>query len=348
MDLFAWTGIDLLEVKQMKYRKLTVSLAAMGMLLLILDGKTALRGANEGVTVCLQSLIPTLFPFIFLSSILMFSVDGKGFSFLGGLEKLTGIPKGSGFFLVLSFSGGYPVGASNVAQAYRRGQLSREDGARMLSFCSNCGPSFFFGILGPMFERRWIPWLLWGIHIVSAILTGALLPSSPGSFREARENSVPSMSRILENSLKVMATVCGWVILFRILLAFLVKLCFQYVPEDISLLLTGILELANGCIGLVKTQDPGLRFLIASAITAFGGVCVTLQTASVIAGLPIRNYLAGKLIQCGISISLSLPVYTLLSNAKLPIWSWLMILAGTILVIKYWKNSSSIPSAIGV
>lgn len=332
----------------MKYRKMTAILAAMGMLILVLDGKTGLRGANAGITVCLQSLIPTLFPFIFLSSLLLSAMDNKGIALLSPLEKLTGMPKGCGFFLALSFLGGYPVGASNVAQAYRRGQLSREDAARMFSFCSNCGPSFFFGILGPMFEMWWIPWLLWGIHVISAILTGALLPCRPGSFREVHEKATSSIPQILENSLKVMATVCGWVILFRILLEFLEKLCLQHFPGDISMLVTGILELANGCIRLTHTPDPGLRFLTASAITAFGGICVTLQTASLTAGLPLGSYLSGKLIQCAISTALSLPVFGLLSTGRVPTWSWLMILAGIILVVKSRKNFSSIPAAIGV
>lgn len=36
---------------------------ALGMLLLVLDSKTALLGAKEGVMLCLSSVIPALLPF---------------------------------------------------------------------------------------------------------------------------------------------------------------------------------------------------------------------------------------------------------------------------------------------
>ena len=45
-------------------------LSAAGMLALILDGRTALQGASEGLALCMQAVIPSLCPFLFLSAIL--------------------------------------------------------------------------------------------------------------------------------------------------------------------------------------------------------------------------------------------------------------------------------------
>ena len=44
--------------------------AALGLALLILDSRTAIEGAQAGVDVCIRSVLPTLFPFVFLSSAL--------------------------------------------------------------------------------------------------------------------------------------------------------------------------------------------------------------------------------------------------------------------------------------
>ena len=41
---------------------LTGSLAALGILVLILDGKTAILGAGDAIELCLASVIPSLFP----------------------------------------------------------------------------------------------------------------------------------------------------------------------------------------------------------------------------------------------------------------------------------------------
>ena len=47
----------------MKQRDRTSILAALGMIVLILDAKTALSGAREGIDLCMRTVIPALFPF---------------------------------------------------------------------------------------------------------------------------------------------------------------------------------------------------------------------------------------------------------------------------------------------
>ena len=51
----------------MKRRILTCVAAALTMLILILDVKTALAGAAEGVQLCIQVVLPSLLPLFFLS-----------------------------------------------------------------------------------------------------------------------------------------------------------------------------------------------------------------------------------------------------------------------------------------
>ena len=45
--------------------------AGAAMLMLILDGRTALTGAAEGIDLCIRTVIPALFPFFVLSPLLM-------------------------------------------------------------------------------------------------------------------------------------------------------------------------------------------------------------------------------------------------------------------------------------
>ena len=184
----------------MKYRNLVAILSALAILSLILWGKTALENAREGILICIQSLIPTLLPFFLISSLLTHSIAGTRTRCLSALEKLCSIPAGSGIYLVIGFLGGYPAGAANVSEGYRNGQLSRSDAERMLPFCSNAGPSFLFGILGPMFPKWWMPWLLWFVHIASAVFTAILIPGKPGKCMENRH-----MSR----SIRLFAFYCG-------------------------------------------------------------------------------------------------------------------------------------------
>ena len=45
---------------------------SLGMLALILDGRTAIEGARQGIGLCLRTVIPSLFPFFVLSIHMLF------------------------------------------------------------------------------------------------------------------------------------------------------------------------------------------------------------------------------------------------------------------------------------
>ena len=69
-----------------------------------------------------------------------------------------------------------------------------------------------------------------------------------------------------------------------------------------SAALSGLLELTNGCILLNSVPEESTRFLLCTAFLSFGGVCVLMQTVSVVKELGIRFYLMGKIFQCVISV----------------------------------------------
>ena len=80
--------------------------AAFAMLMMILDSKTGIYGAAEGLRFCIQVLIPSLFPFIFLSIILTGSLTGRKISVLRPLASLCGIPKGAEILFLTGILGG--------------------------------------------------------------------------------------------------------------------------------------------------------------------------------------------------------------------------------------------------
>lgn len=298
----------------MKKRNLCTAIgAAIGMLILILDGKTALAGAADGITLCMTTLVPSLFPFFLLSILLTGAVSGHTAPLLKPVAAACKIPNGAESLLAIGLLGGYPVGAQNVALLHRNGQLTDSQAARMILFCNNAGPAFIFGILGSMFSDPVAPWLLWGIHIVSALLVGIVLP---GNIPE-RPVSTPErpirFTDALERAIKVMALVCGWVILMRMVLHFLERWFLWLLPKTAQVVVAGILELSNGCIGLAQLESEGLRFVIAAGLLSLGGICVTLQTASVAEGISMKQYFPGKILQCSISVLLACLIQSTIS-----------------------------------
>lgn len=280
-----------------KTNYLTMAAASVGLLILIFDSRTAIQGARAGVDLCIYTLIPSLFSFFIVSILLTGSMVGQELSVLRPLGKLCRIPQGSESLLAIGFLGGYPVGAQNVALAYDRGQISRQTARRMVAFCNNAGPAFLFGIVGPMFTNSATPWLLWGIHIASALLVSRILPAETDDARYTSPQPPLSMTQALEKALRVMAGVCGWVIVFRMLIEFLNRWLFWALPKEVQIIFSGLLELSNGCLMLGQIENEGLRFVIASVILALGGSCVTMQTVSASGNLPLDMYFPGKLLQ---------------------------------------------------
>ena len=286
----------------MKFFRLFIPVAAMTVL--ILDPKTALSGAQAGMELCIRSVIVSLFPFLFLSTMITGAGADLPLNFLRPLARLCRIPNGTESILALGLIGGYPVGAQSIGQAYRENRLDRNTARRLLGFCSNGGPSFIFGFLGTCFAVHEL-WALWGIHILSALMTGILLPGGNSEHIRVSSSGTTSPTNALERSTKTMALICGWVVLFRVLLAFFRRWFLWMLPAWADVFVSGLMELTNGCSQLSAVESESFRFVLASGMLAFGGVCVGLQTASVTHELGIGSYLTGKAIQTVISILLA-------------------------------------------
>ena len=284
---------------------MTAATAAGAMAALILDGRTALEGAAAGVDLCIRTVIPSLFPFLFFCGILTNSLWGNDFPILRPVSKRLGIPDGADSLLIAAILGGYPAGAQVVGEAYTAGRLDKDTAEHLLTFCSNAGPAFLFGMTAMQFEEKSAPWALWSILLLSAYFAG-ITHKKPPVQRTSLPVRTVSVSGSLWSAVRTMGLICGWIVLFRILIFFLDRWVLQFLPAEAQVLTAGILELSNGCCMLTLITDPSIRFLICCILLTFGGLCVTMQTASVIGDLSLKPYLRGKLIQTVASMVLSL------------------------------------------
>ena len=298
-----------------------VILLALGMLGLILDSRRAMFGAAEGVELCLTAVIPSLLPFLFLSMLLTDRLWGRNNRFLRPLGRLFRLPDGSEALLIPGLLGGYPAGAACVGRAWAQGKITKGDAQRLLGFCSNPGPAFIFGIVGTQFSSLLAPWALWGLVLLGAVTAAQLLPSCEKEIRvTGGGGDIPAqVSQVLGN-------ICVLVILFRTGLYFLAS----YFPLDgtVLVVLQGLLELTNGCCGLLNVTSEEARFLLAAAFLSMGGLCVGLQTRQVTRGLSLKYYCLGKLIQ---TVTAVFGGWVLLSRS----WGWPALAGGMVLL---WKK----------
>lgn len=243
---------------------------------------------------CFNTIIPALFPFIFLTNYLI-SGQIKGNSSLArAVGKLFLIPENCEDLLIPILLGGYPLGVIAVARAYKLRRISKECANRMLLYCNNPGPAFIFGIMGKVFQSQSIPFTLWFIQILCCITLSSIYPSyESGSSVDIEKETI---SEVMKQSLQSASMICGWVILFRIVLALFPSNDNYRIFPVIKIATIGCTELTNGCIALTSLQNSNLKFIIASVLLGFGGICVMMQSVSLLDGLSKKNYYIGKCI----------------------------------------------------
>lgn len=295
------------------------------MILLLSNSKLAAEAAQEGVNQCLRVIIPSLFPFFVAANLMLSSGTAELLSRLLGraVRRLFRLPKQAATPLVLGFLGGYPIGAKTAVTLYEQGDLNEKQAEYMLGFCSNTGPAIFLGLIGgSLFPNAALPLLLYGIHMASAVLTGIFmrramppLRSTDASISAPSGNFLTAVQQAASSTMKI----CGLVLFFSVF----IPLVLHWVPlpetgagEVLRVLLTGTLDLPSGIRALTALPEPATRFLLSCAFVNWSGLCIHMQTYSVVApsGLSMGLYWRGKALQSALAVLLSLPPFFLLSG----------------------------------
>lgn len=291
---------------------------------LLFQPDAAAQAAKTGLLLCGNLVVPALFPFFILSSLLV-STGGAarlGRLLAGGMGRLFHQEGASASALVLGFLGGYPVGAKTVCALYEEGFCDRNQAEHLLMFCNNSGPAFILGAAGSaIFHSASIGVLLLVIQVVSALLIGVLFrPKTRPGRREGVQAEAPRpLSRCLTESVQQAANatvnICAFVIFFNVVLQLLegcgglgwgqTLLTLCHCPDTWQLaLLSGVLELSNGVSALPSTPD-GL--IPAAFLLSWGGCSVHCQTLSFLTqqDISLRPYFIGKSLQGLISAALA-------------------------------------------
>jgi hypothetical protein len=175
--------------------------------------------------------------------------------------------------------------------------------------------------------------LIWFIHLISSLIVGILTPGKADSSIKLQGLPVMTLPQALPKATATMGMICGWVILFRIILRMLQRWVFTCIPDTIQILIFGLLELSNGCVALPGAESIAHRFVLFSVFLGFGGLCVAMQTFSVVGNAQIvRWYLPAKIAQAACGTILSFGVAKLLFPIETVIRPVCLIICGIYLL----------------
>ena len=271
------------------------------------NSKISINSVKEAGSICTETLIPSLFPFIFFSSFMInsgiFYLIGK---ILSPFSYIFFLPKEAISVVLLSVVGGFPVGAKGIKDLFDKKVIDNEQAERMLMFCVNSGPSFILGVIGASLIKNIRQSIIILIsQIISSTLIGIFLGiRSRNKYKKIYINKCKNIKISIgdalvsscESSCMSTLNMCALVIIFNIFFSFLKKINILYFLENLIIKLKLgeelskcfpiiIFEVTNSCVSISKLGNNLILFTFA---TSWAGLSVHSQIFSIINGIKVK------------------------------------------------------------
>ncbi len=293
--------------------------------------ETAGQGISDGIDICLGTLIPSLYPFMIVSSLIInmniFRFFDRHFSKITKL--IFALPGKCLGVIFMSLIGGFPIGGKMTKDLYESGEISRSQAKRLLMFCVNPGPAFAISSVGfYMLGSKKIGLIIYLSLIISSLTVGILsrfvVEEDNSYFTQKLDFNTSSFSDSLVKSVSSgsvsMLSVCAWVITFSC-----INRLIEITPlsAGFKFFLYCILEVTNGCL----SSCGNLPIPIIAGIISFAGFCTHFQIMSAIntVKLKYKHFLACRIfsgaltvIICNFALKLFPVSYDVFSMGTLP------------------------------
>lgn len=239
------------------------------------------NGLTNGVFLCLQVLIPSLFPFMLLGGFVAKSgiITRIPRFVVKTICNIFAIPPCGVAVISLSLIGGYPVGAVTIRTLYKDGLLKDKDCEKLIMFCVSAGPGFLVTYIGAAMTRNLrLGYILLVSQILSVIILGIIARFTINSeYKTQSENLTKLPIKVKEalvycvdNAIRTCAQMCVLVMIFSGICEIYVTL----IKENPSLMwITALLEISNG----IKFMAESYPTALIAFVCGFGGICVHLQ-----------------------------------------------------------------------
>lgn len=296
------------ERKKYGYVILYITLFA-GAILLCLLSEPLQNSTTEILEICAKSVIPSLFPFMVISSLLTQSAPYL-FSENSKTLPVIGMPTCSIIAIILGALCGFPTGVVTVAGLRKRELISEKQAEDLAMISNNTGPAFVIEVIGASFwGSRIIGIKLYLIQLISCLILGLvyfLLLSKSNTSHTLSKKASPEIAgsdiasffceAISSASIGVIK-ICGFIVFFSVVVE-CISLLFPGMNSETRAIISAFLEFTSGC---KECSAIGSRQALAlSAFTiGFSGLSVLAQSASFAskAGFSLRKTFIFKLFQ---------------------------------------------------
>lgn len=289
------------------------AMALLSFVLLLCTPDVAITSMHAGLRLCANTVIPSLFPFMVISELL---VKSGAASLLGKLvcplfSPIFGLSKDGSAALVMGTLSGFPVGARTAAGLYEEGKISKQELSFLLCFCNNPSSAFVISAIGiSLFGCRTLGVLFYAVTLLSAATVGIVcrflfkaskdttpttVPCDPPP-REKRQGAV-ILTECIADSARSMLSVCAFVSFFSVWTGCL-NAAFSGVPlpDTLRALAVGFFELTGGVSYAASCASVQNGMDVCAFLLGWSGISVHFQIMSICQRCQIsfRPYFAAK------------------------------------------------------
>ncbi|MBE5853097.1 MAG: hypothetical protein E7299_09180 [Lachnospiraceae bacterium] len=257
--------------------------------------------ASQALSLWFEHMIPSLFPFMVLSGIIVRKGYSTTFSkpFFPIVGKLYHINPTMCTTMLLGLLFGFPLGAKTIAEQYQYGYLSKKQAEYLLAFCNNIGPIYLLSFAFPLLQIAG-PLLL--IHIAIPLLYGLFLRytlyrslpvAAPSDNPQHFADTISAIDDSITSACMATMKLGGYMVFFilwNLPAAFLPHLnILKYTPA--------LLEITSGLIQNQPAPYPAMVLITFSGLSCYAQTYTCIKHTD----LCFTPYCIHKLIQTSIS-----------------------------------------------
>ena len=283
-------------------------------IIFLYNSKITLEGSANGLVLWLDTVIPTLLPFMIMSSIL---VGLRGERLLSKIfspvtSKLFGLSPAGNYVFFIGMFCGYPLGAKTAADLLREKRISQREAQYLMNFCNNISPIFTISFICHTLlnNHKIIPLallILYGIPVFMGFLTkkfyihqnNTYTISENKSLTPSKEDIISLLDNAIISSALTSLKLGGYIVLFSVFCSLVESL--HILPEVIKTILIILLEVTTGCRYCITSPflvNANLVIPVLFACATFGGLSGIAQTSGMISDtdLSLKQYILFKTI----------------------------------------------------
>ena len=280
-------------------RALICYMCVFMIILFMKNASAAATWVSSGVSLCVRTLIPSLFPFMVISSMVISS--GACTELFGAIARplcpLLGVSRDGACALVLGWLCGFPIGAKCACELYREGRIGFDEYDRLTCVSGTPSPAFLIlsvgkGMLGDV--RLGVT--LYALSVSCAIISGAILNArrtkSAKAFapplQRTRQPLPQAFVHAVSDSAMGMLNVCAFVVFFSALLGVIEQsIKFLALSDVAHALIFSLFEMTGGLYRISELCSQSALPLCALA-AGWSGLCVHFQTVAICGGSSLR------------------------------------------------------------